>query len=109
MEMKRTVLLGLTTAAMLVAAAPAGAADFGSTPDQQRAAGVAMGKEAYLYGFPLSEFNLIRQSDLRLNAPVNVLANAQKLAEAGAEGVVAPNNDTLYSLAQVDLGNARPF
>ena len=105
MEMKRSVLLGFATAAMLVAAAPAGAADFGATPADQRAAGVAMGKEAYLFGFPLSEFNLIREADLKLNAPVNVLANAQKLAEAGAEGVVAPNNDTLYSLAQIDLGD----
>ncbi len=107
MEMKRSVLLGFATAAVLAAAAPAGAAaggvNFGSTPAEQRAAGVAMGKEAYLYGFPLSEFNLIREADLELNAPMNVFANAQKLAEAGAEGVVAPNNDTLYTLAQIDL------
>ena len=104
MEMKRTVLLGLTTAAMLVAAAPAGATDFGATPADQRAAGVAMGKEAYTYGFSISEYNLIRAADLKLNAPLNVLANAQKLAEPSAQGVVAPNNDTLYSLAQIDLG-----
>jgi len=103
MEIKRVFLLGFTTAAVLAAAAPAGAADFGSTPEQQRAAGVAMGKEAYLYGFPISEFNLIRKADLKLNAPMNVLTNAQKLAVAGAEGVVAPNNDTLYTLAQIDL------
>jgi len=103
MEIKRVFLLGFATAAVLAVAAPAGAADFGSTPEQQRAAGEAMGKDAYIYGFPLSEFNLIRKADLKLNAPMNVLANAQKLAEAGANGVVAPNNDTLYSLAQIDL------
>ena len=103
MEIKRVFLLGFATAAVLAAAAPAGAADFGSTPELQRAAGVAMGKEAYLYGFPISEFNLIRKADLKLNAPMNVLTNAQKLAVAGAEGVVAPNNDTLYTLAQLDL------
>jgi hypothetical protein len=104
MEAVDTTLTG-AVGAVLAVAAPAGAADFGATPDQQRAAGVAMGKDAYIYGFPLSEFNLIRKSDLELNAPVNVLANAQKLAEAGADGVVAPNNDTLYSLAQIDLGD----
>jgi hypothetical protein len=108
MEMKRSVLLGFATAAVLAAAAPAGAAaggfSFGSTPDQQRAAGEAMGKEAYLYGYPLNEFNLIRKADLKLSAPLNVLANAQQLATPAAQGVVAPNTDTLYSLAQIDLG-----
>ena len=68
MEIKRSVLLGLATAAVLAAAAPAGAAaggvNFGSTPEQQRAAGVEMGKEAYTYGFALNEFNLIRKADL---------------------------------------------
>ena len=104
MEIKRVFLLGFASAAVLAAAAPAGAADFGSTPDQQRAAGEAMGKEAYLYGFPLNEFNLIRKADLKLSAPLNVLANAQQLATPAAQGVVAPNTDTLYSLAQIDLG-----
>lgn len=108
MEIRRVFLLGFASAAVLAAAAPAGAAagalNFGSTPDQQRAAGVAMGKEAYLYGFPLNEFNLIRKADLKLSAPLNVLANAQQLATPAAQGVVAPNTDTLYSLAQIDLG-----
>ncbi len=108
MDIKRSVLLGFSAAAVLAAAAPAGAAagtlNFGSTPDQQRAAGVAMGKEAYTYGFPLNEFNLIRKADLQLSAPLNVLANAQQLATPAAQGVVAPNTDTLYSLAQLDLG-----
>ena len=108
MEIKREFLLGFATAAVLAAAAPAGAAagtlDFGSTPEQQRAAGEAMGKEAYTYGYPLNEFNLVRKADLKLSAPLNVLANAQQLATPAAQGVVAPNTDTLYSLAQIDLG-----
>ena len=104
MEIKRLFLLGFATAAVLAAAAPAGAADFGSTPEQQRAAGVALGKEAHTYGFPLNEFNLIRKADLQLSAPLNVLSNAQQLATPAAQGVVAPNTDTLYSLAQLDLG-----
>jgi hypothetical protein len=104
MEIKRSVLLGSVIVAMLASAAPAGAADFGSTPAEQRAAGVAMGKEAHTYGFPINEFNLIREADLRLSAPMNVLANATKLATPTAQGVVAPNTDTLYSLAQIDLG-----
>ena len=104
MEIKRSVLVAFVTVAVLAVAGPASAADFGSTPAEQRAAGVAMGKEAYLYGFPLNEFNLIRKADLKLSAPLNVLANAQQLATPAAQGVVAPNTDTLYSLAQIDLG-----
>lgn len=111
MEIKRSVLLGLATAATFVAAAApasAGSADFGDfslmSEAEQRAAGVAMGKEAYTYGFALNEFNLIRKADLELSAPLNVLANAQQLATPAAQGVVAPNTDTLYSLAQIDLG-----
>lgn len=104
MEIKRSVLVGFVTVAVLAVAGPASAADFGSTPAEQRAAGVEMGKEAYTYGYPLNEFNLVRKADLELSAPLNVLANAQQLATPAAQGVVAPNTDTLYSLAQIDLG-----
>ena len=111
MEIKRSVLLGFATAAVLAAAAApasAGSADLGDfslmSEAEQRAAGVEMGKEAYTYGYPLNEFNLIRKADLKLSAPLNVLANAQQLATPAAQGVVAPNTDTLYSLAQIDLG-----
>jgi hypothetical protein len=111
MEIKRSVLLGFATAAVLAAAAApasAGSADLGDfslmSEAEQRAAGVAMGKEAYTYGYPLNEFNLVRKADLKLSAPLNVLANAQQLATPAAQGVVAPNTDTLYSLAQIDLG-----
>uniref|UniRef100_A0A6J5ZWR0 Unannotated protein n=1 Tax=freshwater metagenome TaxID=449393 RepID=A0A6J5ZWR0_9ZZZZ len=90
---------------MLACAAPA-SADwyFPTTEAEQRAEGVAMGKEAYTYGFPINEFNLIREADLE-HAPLNVLSNAQELAGPSAQGVVAPNTDTLYSLAQIDLGD----
>jgi len=45
----------------------------------------------------------VRSADIESMAPVNRLANAQKLAQAGADQVVAPNVDTLYSLGQFDL------
>jgi len=101
--------MGVTIAVALASTAvpaSAGAPSFGQMSEaEQRAAGVALGKEAHTYGFPLNEFNLIRKADLELSAPMNVLANAQKLATPAAQGVVAPNTDTLYSLAQLDLGN----
>ena len=103
MKLSHLAPLAPLTAILLVFVSPAGATDFGATDIEQRAAGVAMGKEAYQYGFPLTEFGLIRAADLKLSAPLNVLANAQELATPSAKGVVAPNTDTLYSLAQIDL------
>jgi hypothetical protein len=70
----------------------------------------ALGREAYRYGLPLLDFLRIRREmtsvnapDGRGNAPVNVLANARAFASPSDRTVVAPNHDTLYSLAQLDL------
>ena len=95
-RLRAAVLCAVAAAAVLV---PAATAPAKTTPDQA----YALGKEAFTYGFPLLEFNRVRSDDLRQMAPVNRLANAQKLAEAGADQVVAPNVDTLYTLGQFDL------
>jgi len=70
-----------------------------------------LGHEAYRYGIPLLEFLRIRREmtsvkapDGQGNAPVNALANARAFARPSDRTVVAPNHDTLYSLAQLDLG-----
>lgn len=92
----------MATVGAVAALAPAASAQGAAatpTPDQA----FELGKRAFTYGFPLLEFNRVRADDLRTQAPVNQLANAQKLATAGADQVVAPNVDTLYSLGQFDL------
>ncbi|MFM9127372.1 MAG: DUF1254 domain-containing protein [Solirubrobacterales bacterium] len=99
---KRKMTLFIAVLGSLAALAPAASAQAqgaAPTPDQA----YELGKEAFTYGFPLLEFNRVRSDDLAKMAPVNRLANAQKLAEAGADQVVAPNVDTLYSLGQFDL------
>jgi hypothetical protein len=70
-----------------------------------------LGHQAYRYGIPLLEFLRIRREmtsvkapDGNGNAPVNALANARAFARPSDRTVVAPNHDTLYSLAQLDLG-----
>jgi hypothetical protein len=87
----------------LALAAPAQAAP---TPDQAR----ELGREAYRYGFPLLDLLRIRREmtsvkapDGNGNAPINALANARAFARPSDRTVVAPNHDTLYSLAQLDL------
>ena len=84
-------------AVSLALAAPAGADDFSD--------GKALGKAAYEYGFPLLENLRTRAQDLKSMAPVNRMANARNLATADDRSVVAPNADTNYSLAQIDLND----
>ncbi len=71
----------------------------------------ALGERAYLYGFPLLEFLRVRRTDTSVrcpdrvgDAPVNSFSESTRLADPSARTVVAPNVDTLYSIAQLDLG-----
>ena len=107
------VLLAAVMAA--VAAAPASAAvdvsALGATEQAQHDAAVSIGKDAYTYGFPLVDFLRIRKTGTSVTAPdgkgaapLNVLGNVRRFAKASDRTVVAPNVDTLYSIAQLDLG-----
>jgi hypothetical protein len=69
-----------------------------------------LGGQAYDYGFPLLEFIRVRREqtsvkcpDVRGNSPVNSFSNAGGFATADETTVVAPNTDTLYSIAHLDL------
>src|SRR5829696_8201549 len=87
------------------AAASAGAAA------PTRAEAVQAGRDAYLYGFPLIDYLRIRRENTSVraddgkgNAAVNWFSHAPRFATPNVRTVVAPNVDTLYSIAQVDLG-----
>jgi len=67
-----------------------------TTPASRRA--YAAGLAAYLYGFPALQFHATVRS-----YPANRLIAIGELAGPGSLSVVAPNHDTLYSVAQVDL------
>lgn len=69
-----------------------------------------LGRQAHEYGFPLLEVMRVRREmtsvrcpDARGNAPVNTFSNVPVFADASARTVVAPNTDTLYSIAHLDL------
>lgn len=71
----------------------------------------ALGRQAYLYGFPLLSFLRVQatQTSVRCpaangDAPTNSFSTADRLARPSDRTVVAPNVDTLYSLAHLDLG-----
>src|SRR3954468_13449915 len=95
--------------ALVLALATALAGQAAAAPTREEA--VQAGREAYLYGFPLVDFLRIRRENTsvkapnkRGNAPANFFSHAPAFAEPRDRTVVAPNVDTLYSIAQVDLG-----
>src|SRR3954468_15715636 len=100
----------LVALAVLLALAPASDSAKGAAATRRDEA-VQAGRDAYLYGFPLIDFLRIRREntsvkapDARGNAALNFFSHAPKFAEPRDRTVVAPNVDTLYSIAQVDLG-----
>lgn len=72
--------------------------------------GYTLGLEAWKYGLPLVKMDQtfrtqtsIEKSDGRGRGPVNRFNHVKVLANASAHDVVAPNNDTPYSIAWLDL------
>ncbi|MDQ8703587.1 DUF1254 domain-containing protein [Streptomyces sp. LHD-70] len=63
--------------------------------------------EAYLWGYPLVLMDrtrrLLTHRDHRGSAPVNTLRHRARLAAPRDREIVKPNNDTLYSIAWLDL------
>jgi hypothetical protein len=59
-------------------------------------------EEFYLYTLPMMEEMRIRDGFLLRN-PANRFVHARTLADAKARAVTAPNNDTIYSSAFIDL------
>ena len=86
----------------------------GMTPTS-RAAGIgkdeafAVGVEAYIYGYPLVTMEMTRRLMTNVSAPQGKLApmgqfaNLRTYPSPSDKAVTAPNADTLYSLAWLDL------
>src|SRR4051812_14684052 len=102
-------LLVVLATLLALALAPAAASAKAAAPTRDEA--VQAGRDAYNYGFPLIDFLRIRREntsvkapDMRGNAPLNLFSHAPSFAQPQDRTVVAPNVDTLYSIAQLDLG-----
>ena len=100
--MRRLSIAGLA-ALFLTLTATASAAP---TPQQAE----QLGRHAYDYGFPLLDVLRVRAEETSVkcpdgmgNAPVNSFSNARGFARPEDRTVVAPNTDTLYSIAHLDL------
>jgi hypothetical protein len=96
-------LAGLVLALAVLALWPsAAAADY--------AQGLSLGAKAYEYGIPLVDMQRVYRSSTSVNVPdgqgrgpVNRFSHIRRLANASEQTVVAPNNDTPYSMAWLDL------
>ncbi len=79
-----------------------------SEPAYQTA--LRLGTEAYVYGIPLLDTNRVYLTSTSVNVPngagggpVNAFSHIRRLANPDDKTVVAPNHDTLYSMAWLDL------
>ncbi|MFN8112583.1 MAG: DUF1254 domain-containing protein [Solirubrobacterales bacterium] len=109
MTARMSAAIAGATAALALAACFCATATAGSpavTPEQA----TELGRQAYRYGLPLLEFMRVRKEqtsvacpDGKGSAPVNSFSNAKRFPDPEADTVVAPNTDTLYSIAHLDL------
>ncbi|WP_333588057.1 DUF1254 domain-containing protein, partial [Phenylobacterium sp.] len=63
----------------------------------------AAAREAWTYGLPLVEIATTRARGQTFGQSMNAFAHMRNLANHKARTVTTPNNDTLYSSAQLDL------
>lgn len=98
-------LLGCLTAAALVVMMIPGRAQ-ALTPDEAK----AIATDAYVYGYSLitTEVTRVQMSNVPktegLHMPMGTFLNVKRYPPADFRGVSAPNADTLYSIAWLDLG-----
>lgn len=70
-----------------------------SAHDQLREAA----RDAWLYALPLIEIAMTRASRAGFGGEINTFSHARNLANHKMRAVTTPNNDTLYTSAQIDL------
>ena len=105
-------LLQIGVAALVLAgnASAAGAAEAVSADEA-----IAIATDAYVYGYSLitTDVTRVQMSNVPkpegLRGPVNTFTNVKRYPPADYRGVSAPNADTLYSLAWLDLSEPQVF
>jgi hypothetical protein len=102
----RLLAVGALALSALAGTAAGASADAQSDYDT----GLALGTKAYQFGLPLLDFQRLYETqtsvnvpDGKGNGPINRFSHLRKLANAADRNVVAPNDDTLYSLAWLDV------
>jgi hypothetical protein len=96
---------------LLIAGASAASAQ-SLTPGEAK----AIAEDAYIYGYSLITTEVTRvqmsnvdQVEANMHAPMGLFSNVKRYPPADYRGVSAPNADTLYSLAWLDLAEPQVF
>lgn len=99
--------------AMLASAISLSHVGYSSASDQDELLQIA--KDAYVYGYSLitTEVTRVQMTNVdkvsNTHAPMGQFANVKRYPPADYRGVSAPNADTLYSIAWVDLSEPQVF
>ena len=99
--------------AMLASAIGLSHVGYSSASDQGELLQIA--KDAYVYGYSLitTEVTRVQMTNVdkvsNTHAPMGQFANVKRYPPADYRGVSAPNADTLYSIAWVDLSEPQVF
>ena len=109
----RQLLVGAVGAAAVVifgaAVAISGTEDTRAAPGVSAAEGLGIAVDTYVYGYPLVTMEMTRKVMTNIaqpdghHAPVGQFANMRTYPTAQFKDVTAPNADTLYSVAWLDL------
>lgn len=92
-----------------------GAAPQNATPALSADEAKAIARDAYIYGYSLitTEVTRVQMTNVSkpegLHAPMGAFMNVQRYPPADFRGISAPNADTLYSIAWVDLTDPQVF
>ena len=103
----RVFLAGLFIAGRMTAFAPA--EPMPQSQSLKRGKPSKIGYEAYIYGYPLVTMEMTRrvmtntETPKSNHAPMGQFYHAKTYPDAAFRGVTAPNADTLYSFAWLDL------
>ncbi len=106
MRTRAVAAIALAVIGGVMAGAPAMAQHGGKLTEAEA---VALGTEAYIYGYPLVTMEMTRRVLTNVatpegtKAPMGQLANLREYPNAEFKAVTAPNADTLYSQAWLDL------
>lgn len=109
MSYKRSLLV------TAMAAGLAAVSSFSFATDNAAAAAKQTALDAYIYGYSLltTEVTRVQMSNVAkaegLHAPMGQFINVKRYPPADFRGVSAPNADTLYSLAWVDVSEPQVF
>ncbi|HEU4437915.1 MAG TPA: DUF1254 domain-containing protein, partial [Methylomirabilota bacterium] len=104
---------GIASLATILAFSVAASGAMAQAVSPQEAVEIAT--DAYVYGYSLitTEVTRVQMSNIpkveTLRAPMNAFANVPRYPPANYRGVSAPNADTLYSLAWLDLAEPKVF